>query len=764
MEICGRYFSTDLLDRINVTVESEASISRRKLSRRVCEWLDWRGVDGKLCEVSCRKALAELHRRQLIWLPELQERNPFVRKRSERVCEAPDIPDVECDLADLGEIQVFPVSSRYTKDSRVWNALMERYHYLGGGPLCGAQIRYLIRSDNVGWLGALSFSAPTWRLRARDTWIGWSDRAHRANLRKIICNSRFLILPTVRVKNLASHALGRATQRVRQDWEERYSYRPVLMETFVDPRYHRGTCYRAANWIEVGQTAGRNSAFSNGKAPGYRKDIFAYPLCDEWRTILCEEPDRPVGARPRPASFEDWVHEEFFSVELYDTRLRKRLFQIAANFFEQPGAQIPQACKGSEAKAKAAYRFFSNMKVDMETLLKPHRESTTERIKEHAVVLAVQDTTTLDYTSHHSTQGLGPTNTKKDKAVGLLLHDTMAFTPEGTPLGLVDAQCWARDPAEAGKREKRKELPIEEKESFKWIKSYRATADVQAHCPDTMIVSVGDRESDIYELFHEASQTQGSPKLLIRSERSRNRKVGEHYLWDQMAQEEVAGGLVVHVPRRGGRRARNAKVEVRFASLELKAPKGRGLPNVQVWAVYVKEIDYPKDLNKPLEWLLVTTVETGDLKQALEIVKWYTGRWNVETYHKVIKSGCRIKDRLLHTADSLTACLAIDLVVAWRVFFLVKLGRETPEVPCDCLLTEDEWKVLWLYEHQTPAPDKPPSLKWAGRTIAKMGGFLGRKGDGHPGATTTWRGWERLQTMVEFHQRTENIARMRDGP
>lgn len=764
MELCGQYFSTELLDRIGETLKAEPSISRRKLSRRVCAWLGWRGVDEKLCEVSCRKALAELDRRGLIRLPKLRQSNPFVSGGTKPVGEPPDIPEVECDLGELGEIRVFPVSSRYSKNSRIWNALMEHYHYLGRGPLCGAQIRYLVQSDAVGWLGALSFSAATWRLRARDFWIGWSDRAHRANLQKIICNSRFLILPTVKVKNLASHVLAQATGRVCQDWEERYPYRPVLVETFVDPSRHKGTCYRAANWIEVAQTAGRKSTFPNGKVPGGRKDIFAYPLCDEWRTILCQEPDTPVGFHPRPESFDDWVHEEFFSVELYDTRLRQRLFQIAHDFFEQPGTLIPQASHGSISKAKAAYRFFSNKRVSMDRLLKPHVESTTQRIKEHAVVLSVQDTTILDYSSHHATKGLGPTNTKKDKAKGLILHDTMAFTPEGTPLGLVNVQCWARDPAQAGKRDKRKELPIEEKESYKWITSYRAAADIQADCPDTTIVSVGDREADIYELFHEAYQTKGGPEILIRAERSRSRKVGERFLWDEMAAREAAGAFLIQIPRRKSQRAREAKVQIRFAEVELKPPRGRELPPLKVWAVYVVEIDAPKGLKNPLEWMLLTTVETTNLEQALQIVKWYTIRWNIEIYHKVIKSGCRIKDRLLHEVDSLRACLAIDLVVAWRVFSLVKLGREMPDLSCECLLTQDEWKVLWAYENQTTPPQTPPTIEWAARKIAKMGGYLGRKGDGPPGATTMWRGLNRLQTMVSFYQRASWAITPRDGP
>ena len=185
MRVCGREFSREVIARIEATVESEPSLSRRALSLRVCEWLQWRAANGKLKEVSCRKALLELHRGGLIPLPAAEE-SCFERSCAKLPADGLiDVPELQCTLKDLGEIRIVAVSSRYSQASQIWNGLMERFHYLGKGPLCGAQIRYLVRSSQHGWVGALAFSAAMWRLKARDKYIGWTEAARRANLHRV---------------------------------------------------------------------------------------------------------------------------------------------------------------------------------------------------------------------------------------------------------------------------------------------------------------------------------------------------------------------------------------------------------------------------------------------------------------------------------------------------------------------------------------------------------------------------------------------------
>jgi hypothetical protein len=752
MKIHGLEFTSDLIHRISETLDSTPSISRRSLARSICEWMDWTAVSGKPKETVCRKALTVLESEGLIDLPRCDRPRRYEVGGETRQSAPVQPAHVTCDLSELGGVAVEMVGSRYTSAAKIWKDLMDRYHYLGSGPLCGAQIRYLVHSPAYGYVGALSFSSASWALKGRDTYIGWTEAARRDNLQRVVCNSRFLSVPTVRVPNLASHVLGQCVARIGHDWMARYGMEPVLLETFVDPRRFRAASYRAANWIYAGQTSGRRGA--QREEGGGPKDIFLYPLCQgwQWQQALCKEPEIRLGQGVRPDDAVDWVEEEFGTVELYDGRLRRRLFNMVRDFYRQPLAPIPQAC-GSKGDTKAAYRFLGNERVTMDRVLRAHVESTIERIKSHQVVLAVQDTSSLNYTGHRATEGLGPISTTRDASVGLILHDTMAFSAEGTPLGLVDVQCWARDCLDKGKRDRRKQLPIEQKESMKWLNSYRTVCEVQELCPQTMLVSVGDRESDIYELFLETVENPHGPKLLVRCERSRNRKTQEGYLWDHVAAQPIAGFQVVSVPRKGCQLAREAKIEVRYSKVTLVPPGNKGYPPIDVWMVYAKEVDYPRSVSSPLEWMLLTTVEVSSFEQACERLAWYAKRWGIEVYHRTLKSGCRIEDRQLETAESLQACLAIDMVVAWRIYHLMKLGREVPDLPCTIFFEEDEWKVLYILANETTdLPDKEPTLREAIRMLASLGGFLGRKGDGEPGAITLWRGLQRIDSAITVYR------------
>jgi uncharacterized protein DUF4338/transposase-like protein/transposase Tn5 family protein len=761
MQLCGREFSAATIARIKETLRAEPSLSRRALSLRVCEWLQWRAPNGKLKEVSCRKALLELHRRGLIALPAAEE---SCFQRSAQLPTAGPIVALElrCALEELGNINIVAVSSRYSIRSQTWNQLMEQFHYLGKGPLCGAQIRYLVESSRHGWVGALAFSAAQWRLKERDEYIGWTEAARHAHLDRVVCNSRFLILPSVHVPNLASHVLSRCTSRLADDWTERYGYAPVLVETFVDPSRFAGTCYQAANWLRVGRTVARPTAYPNGKVAKGSKDIYLYPILGDWKQVLCEEPKVALCSTPRPEAPTDWTEEEFGRVQFFDERLKHRLFSLAGDFFAQPGALIPQASNGSAAKMKAAYRFFANSNVDMQTLLRPHIESTIERLRSQAVILAVQDTTTLNYTAHPP-EGVGPINTSKNSAVGLVLHDTVAFTPEGTPLGLLNVQCWGRDPEQVGKKHRRHQLPIEEKESIKWLLSYRAVAEAQKLCPNTMLVSVGDREADLYELFHAAAQDSCGPRLLVRAERTRNRKVEQEDLWQRMKAEPVAGGLDVAVPRRDSRPARTARLQVRFAQVVLSPPGNSKLPPLTVGAVYAREVGYRAEVKEPIDWMLLTTVKTENFQHACQRLRWYSRRWGIEVYHRTIKSGCRIEDRRLDDTDSLEACLAIDLVVAWRIHWLTMVCRERPDTPCDQMLSEAEWQVLSAWATGTMA-DTVPNAQQVARWIGKLGGWLPRGKKDNPGTTCMWRGLMRLPSMLQGYRLALQIHGMSAGP
>lgn len=739
MLVCGQEFAPALLERITARGREEPTLSRRALSREVCQWLDWRAANGQLKQMSARVALKRLDEAGVIELPSAA---PAPRPSAKVELIPEQCPrSVSMSLGELGVVELVPITERSSDEARVWRALMQRFHPLGAGPLCGAQLRYLIRSPAHGWLGGLSFSAPAWRVAPRDGYIGWSERARREHLAEVVCNSRFLIIPEVRVPHLASHVLGQARRRLRADWMVRYGYEPVLMETYVERERYRGTCYRAANWRWVGCTTGRGRQDRERRASVPVKDVYVYPLVRSWRQRLCAE--SPVA--PQRIRDGDWAEEEFARVRLGDKRLERRVLTVARDLYARPQSQIPQACQ-TQARTKAAYRLFDHPQVTLDSLLASHVEATAARVVEHARVLAVQDSTSLNYTAHPMTEGLGPINTRKDHGIGLWMHDTMAFTPEGVPLGLLDVQCWARDPGKAGSRATRYERGIKDKESIKWLKSFEALCELQRRCPETELISVGDREADIYELLVRAKRP-GSAKLLIRAERTR-RMVEEHgSLWTYMTTQALAGTQTLRIPRRHNQPARTARLEIRFAQVELRAPKRkRELPTVRVWAVWAHECEAPERV-KALDWMLLTTVAVNDFEEALERLAWYRRRWGIEVYHRTLKSGCRIEERQLGAAQRIEGCLAIDLVVAWRVYHLVMLGRETPDVPCTVYFEEAQWKALVAFvRHEVEV--STPSLGEAMRMVAGLGGFLGRKSDGHPGPKSLWLGLQRLDDIT----------------
>jgi hypothetical protein len=743
--VCGQEFTPELLERIQSRVEQEPTLSRRALSREVCQWLGWRSPDGRGKDMSCRVALGRLARRGLLRLPQVSAAVPPGAVRA--AAPLPPAAPIEVPLEALGALELVLVGSRQSQAHARCRELFERYHYLGAGRLCGAQLRYLVVSEHHGVVGALAFSSAAWRLAARERHIGWSEAARVANLGLVVSNSRLLIVPQLRVPNLASWVLGACARRLPEDWAVRYGQRPVLLETFVERDRFSGSCYRAANWVHAGASGGRGRQDAAHRQALPVKDLYLYPLQPDWRARLCAAPAPP--ALPRPTG--DWVEEEFGTARLGDARLEARLRTLAADFYARPRAQIPQAC-GSRAKTKAAYRFFDHESVSMDAILAPHYEATAARAAAEPVVLAVQDTTSLNYNAQPAIERLGPIGTTAQGTLGLMVHDTMAFTPAGLPLGLVEVRCWARDPSQLGKRALRHQLPIEQKESVKWLESLRAAARLQARCPHTTVVSVGDREADLYELFDLARRLEHAPKLLIRAESNRALTGEQPRLWTRLAQQPVAAEQVLELPRRGNRAARQARLAVSHAAVELKAPSRKAaLAPVKMWAVWAREIE-PAPGIPALDWMLLTTCEVGCAEQALERLAWYAARWGIEVYHRTLKSGCQIETRQLGSAERIEACLAIDLVVAWRILHLTRLGRETPEVPCSVYFAEAEWRALVSFIHRrVPAPDQaPPSLREATRMVASLGGFLGRKCDGEPGTQTLWLGLQRLDDLTEM--------------
>jgi hypothetical protein len=454
---------------------------------------------------------------------------------------------------------------------------------------------------------------------------------------------------------------------------------------------------------------------------------------------------------------ENWCHEEFASLELGDPRLRKRFLQTAAALGRQPLSSINQACE-TWAATKGAYRLFANDAVQAADILAAHRTQTVQRLAQGALMFAIQDTTYCTYTSHAKTVGIGHIGTAHGvHAQGLILHTTLTVNRHGVPMGILQQEISARAPRPRKRTPKttHKKQRIEDKESGRWLRALEQTAAVAP--PGTQLVTLADRESDIYEFLARAEAL--TAPFVIRAATDRTIQCDDEvrHLWEYVTAQRICARMTVEVSARPHEPARTATVGVTFASVQLCKPKtrtaaigGTTLPAVvAVKAVFVTELDPPPDVT-PLEWMLLTNVPVTSPAEALERVHWYRLRWSIESFHRILKSGCAVEQCRLSTAARLTRYLTLSSIIAWKLFWLTQVGRQQPETPCDQLLTTAEWQALYCKHHKTHRPPRhPPTTADAMRWIAQLGGFLARTHDKDPGPMTLWRGWQRMADITE---------------
>ena len=451
-----------------------------------------------------------------------------------------------------------------------------------------------------------------------------------------------------------------------------------------------------------------------------------------------------------------WSRQEFAGLDLKDARLNERLISIADALSSEPMSPISAACQ-DWAAVKAAYRFFDNEKVSAEKILLPHFQQTAERMRAHERVFAIQDTTYLDYTDHPSTQGLGPISTKSQKRRGVVKHTTLVVSASGLPLGCLTDQVWVR---EASDTQTSKAKPFEERESYKWIE---ALSQTQARTPAGVeVITICDREADIYEFFVAAKQS----LFVIRAAQNRRSEDTDSTLKTLVSDAPLAGEFTLEVPARGDQPARQADLEVYFLHTHLRPPyrqqskQSENLPKIEVYVVWVVE-RHPPDGVPALQWLLLTNVAVSTFSEALQRIHWYTQRWHIEVYFKVLKSGTKVEQTRLETKDRLLRYIALLSVIAWRLYWITLFHRHAPTAECTHILTENEWKALYTATQKTRTlPTETPTVGEATVWIAKLGGFLGRKSDGLPGVTVLWRGWQRLtdisNTYALFQDTPEN--------
>ena len=439
-----------------------------------------------------------------------------------------------------------------------------------------------------------------------------------------------------------------------------------------------------------------------------------------------------------------WVKEEMASIALGDERLDKRARQLLERMVEQPSTSLPTACRGW-SETQAAYRFFDNEKITAPGVLAPHIKATAERMAQQPVVLCVQNTTELTYSGQSTRRGLGPLTQQTQR--GLLLHPTLAITPDRLCLGALDAHIWARSDDTYGKSEERSGKAIEEKESYRWIEGYRQVSQLSQTLPQTQCVYMADRESDIYELFIEAENQNGSADYLIRACHDRA-LLDDCRLSEQLVQAPTLGEVTFELPTTHSRKRKPVTQSIKAIRVNLQAPNRKPhLPSVDVTVVMAQEL-HPPTGEKPITWLLVTNLTVATIEQAIEKLEWYLCRWQIEIYFRVLKSGCKVEKLQLECAERLRPAVAMYMIVAWRVLYLTMLGRQCPQLPCDLVFDTKEWQAIYLVTTHTTPPKTPPGLNTIIRMICCFGGYLDRKGDGEPGPQTLWIGLQRTRDFV----------------
>lgn len=766
--IIRRLSQDDAVEYITETVRDNVKMGRRHLARKLCRDFHFCDPGGKTRTNHCLKALRTLEEKGLVCL----------KVKGKRLwTEVPKPQEVPERVEQVRGLRLVQVEN--AEQERVWNELIIREHPLGMGWTGGRRLCYLVESEH-GLLGAIGFAPSALHLADREDWIGWNRTQKRIYLERVLNMGRFLIREDAACRNLASRVLSMAVSEFPSDFEGKYGFKPWLLETFVDLSHYNGACYQAANWVRVGQTQGRGRQDRLKAADKSVKAIYMYELEPDFRKLMELDRDAGKGAMSvaDDVDSENWARKEFGHAELGDKRLTKRLVKLAGARSEKPDKAWAEILGKNWSESMGYYRFVEypdTNAVNMDTILAPHRERTIQRMKACHTVLCIQDTVDLDYSKNRSCTGLGVIgkNQTRTESRGLKLHSTFTVDSAGTPLGILNAQCYAPElkPQHSGKDARY--IPVEEKETYRWIQAQQDVAAVGSELPNVRVINITDREGDFYEDFHAWHSGGGGAELLIRAQHNRSVE-GSEKMFDAVKDTPVQGRMRIHMqsrskrPKKGRRPARpprsrrDADVDIRYMPTTIYPPK-HGLsskkPPVEIFLIHVHEPHPPQNAEDPIDWYLLTTISLKKPEDAEKCVRWYCKRWRIEDWHRVLKSGCRVEDSRLETADRLKREIAISMVVAWRIMLMTLMSREVPELPADVLFTELEIETLRCYAKKK-ALKEPENLGEVVELMARLGGYLGRRNDPPPGHLTLCKGYQVLQLLCEGVQ----LSGIRAGP
>ncbi len=451
-----------------------------------------------------------------------------------------------------------------------------------------------------------------------------------------------------------------------------------------------------------------------------------------------------------------WTESEMVDLDTGDKRLNKRVKAVLQAVADKPSEAFPKQFH-STAELKACYRLFDSDLITREVILEPHFNKTIERIQSFPVVVLAGDSSSLNYTTRPSNSDSGYISS--NNAQGFLTHVSLATTLDRQPLGIVQAKFWARDKKKPEKKLHRDYLPIEEKESYKWIESYANANKIAALCLTTQIISVFDREGDLIELWEEAVKSQKAGNcahLVVRCNHNRCVLPTEENKSSKLFEFAEKSLIVSYCEfelrdRVTHKILRKVKQEIRASSVCIYPASRPEIERHKVVlnVVLMREVDTPEGVD-PVNWYLLTTLPIESEEAIQKIIKVYLARWDIETLFRTFKTGCKIEERSLRTSDRLYPMFTLFLIIAWRINHLSRIGRVNSELPCTVIFPEKEWKAAYAAINKTVhPPPTTPTIQEMIIIIARLGGYLNRKNDPPPGSKVIWRGLEYLRVFMD---------------
>lgn len=448
---------------------------------------------------------------------------------------------------------------------------------------------------------------------------------------------------------------------------------------------------------------------------------------------------------------QSWMEEESAACVFRDERLKKRFRLLLEQFWGSMGQTIPFACQ-DWASTKAAYRFFANAHVCEQDILGGHFQATSERFAgSQGPILILQDTTTFSYQRDQPERigfiGKSGNLSKPLTQCGILMHSSLAVTTEGVPLGLAAIKFWTRSKFKGCNALKKTinptRVPIEEKESYRWLENLKQSTALFGD--PQRCIHIGDRESDIYELFCTAADV--GTHFLVRTCVDRLAGDGGHTVAQEMDEVRLKGLHRVQTSGEKGN-AVHAILEIRYRRIKVLPPIGKKsrYPALSLTVIHASERDNPPN-RKRIEWKLITDLSVTSRREAIEKLDWYAMRWKIETFHKILKSGCKAEDSRLRTADRLANLVSVLCIISWRIFWLTMLNRSCPDAKPELALTDTEISMLDRMIKDTKRSRSARPLSRYLEKIAQLGGYLARSNDPAPGNTVMWRGMRRLADM-----------------